>query len=96
MAAEAGEYAILAASGNRLAREVIHTISTEAFRSMCYIGETTHQDCVDSNVEHRLIFEKLMTKDGVGAADAMRSHILRAWRHRRPTARGQVLAQARQ
>jgi DNA-binding FadR family transcriptional regulator len=76
--------AIMAASGNRLARAVIHTINTEAFRSLRYIGETTHQDCVDSNVEHRLIFEMLAAKDGVGAADAMRSHILRSWRHRRP------------
>jgi DNA-binding FadR family transcriptional regulator len=76
--------AIMAASGNRLARAVIHTINTEAFRSLRYIGETTHQDCVDSNVEHRRIFEALAAKDGADAADAMRGHILRSWRHRRP------------
>jgi len=50
--------AIMAASGNRLARAVIHTINTEAFRSIRYIGETTHKDCVDSNVEHRAIYER--------------------------------------
>jgi DNA-binding FadR family transcriptional regulator len=76
--------AIMAASGNRLARAVIHTINTEAFRSLRYIGETTHQDCVDSNVEHRHIYEALTAKDGPATADAMRGHILRSWRHRRP------------
>ena len=76
--------AIMAASGNRLARAVIHTINTEAFRSMRYIGETTHQDCVDSNVEHRRIFDALLARDGAEAAEAMRAHILRSWRHRRP------------
>ena len=76
--------AIMAASGNRLARAVIHTINTEAFRSLRYIGETTHQDCVDSNVEHRSILAALLAKDGPATADAMRGHILRSWRHRRP------------
>jgi len=77
--------AIMAASGNRLARAVIHTINAEAFHSLRYLGETTHKDCVDSNVEHRLIHDRIMARDAAGAAEAMRGHILRSWRHRRPT-----------
>jgi DNA-binding FadR family transcriptional regulator len=77
--------AIMAASGNRLARAVIHTVNTEAFHSLRYLGETTQQDCVDSNVEHRRIYERITDRDGPGAADAIRAHILRSWRHRRPS-----------
>jgi DNA-binding FadR family transcriptional regulator len=76
--------AIMAASGNRLARAVIHTINTEAFRSMGHIGEPSREDCEVSNAEHRVILDCLLAKDGDGAALAMSDHIIGSWRTRRP------------
>jgi DNA-binding FadR family transcriptional regulator len=78
--------AIMAASGNRLGRAVIHTINTEAFRSMRYIGEPSRADCEVSNAEHRVIFDCLLAKDSDGAAKAMSDHIIGSWHKRRPRA----------
>jgi GntR family galactonate operon transcriptional repressor len=75
---------IMVASGNRVGRAVVRTINAEAFRSMRYIGETTLQDCQDSNAEHRAIHERLQAGDAEGAAQAMSDHIQRSWLHRRP------------
>jgi GntR family galactonate operon transcriptional repressor len=75
---------IMAASGNRLGRAVIHTVNAEAFRSLRYIGEPSREDCEVSNAEHRVIFDCLLARDGDGAARAMSDHILGSWHKRRP------------
>lgn len=79
--------AIMAASGNRLGRAVIHTINAEAFRSLRYIGEPSRADCEVSNTEHQAIVDCLLAKDPDGAAKAMSDHILGSWHKRRPRAR---------
>jgi GntR family galactonate operon transcriptional repressor len=79
--------AIMEASGNRFARAVIHSVNTEAFRSVRYIGEPTRDDCRQSNCEHREIFEQLKARDSTAAARAMDDHILGSWLKRRPQAR---------
>ena len=79
--------AIMAASGNRFALAVVHTINTEAFSSLRYIGDPTGQDCQDSNVQHQAIYDRLAANDAEGAAVAMNDHILGSWHRRRPAAR---------
>src|SRR5439155_16752799 len=71
--------AIMEASGNRFARAVIHTVNTEAFRSLRYIGEPTREDCHQSNLEHQEIFDRLRMRDETQAARAMDQHILGSW-----------------
>jgi DNA-binding FadR family transcriptional regulator len=80
--------AIMIASGNRLGRAVVNTINVEAFRSLRYIGETTHADCEISNVEHQAIYDRLLARDAAGASTAMGDHILRSWLKRRPARNG--------
>jgi DNA-binding FadR family transcriptional regulator len=75
---------IMAASGNRLGRAIIHTVNAEAFRSLRYIGEPTRQDCEDSNVAHQAVCDELVARDARGAAQAMNDHILGSWLKRRP------------
>jgi DNA-binding FadR family transcriptional regulator len=79
--------AIMEASGNRFARAVIHTVNTEAFRSLRYIGEPTREDCHQSNLEHQEILDQLRAHDETAAAGAMDRHILGSWLKRRPQAR---------
>lgn len=81
-------YAIMAASGNRLGRAVVQTINTEAFHSLRYIGEPTRADCVESNVGHQAVFDRIEAGDEQGAARAMNDHILGQWLARRPDTRG--------
>jgi DNA-binding GntR family transcriptional regulator len=81
--------AIMEASGNRFARGVIHTVNTEAFRSLRYIGEPTLEDCRQSNREHQEIFNRVRARDDAAAARAMDQHILGSWLKRRPQARPQ-------
>jgi GntR family galactonate operon transcriptional repressor len=81
--------AIMEASGNRFARAVIHTVNTEAFRSLRYIGEPSRDDCRQSNREHQKIFDKLRARDDSQAARAMDDHIFGSWLKRRPQARPQ-------
>jgi DNA-binding FadR family transcriptional regulator len=76
--------AIMRASGNRLARAVIHTINAEAFRSFRYLGETTPADCRESNVAHQAIHDRIVARDTGGADTAMTDHIRGSWHRRRP------------
>lgn len=78
---------IMAASGNRLGRAVVRTITAEAFRSLRYVGEPTPADFERSNREHRAIYERLVAKDADGAARAMDAHIRDNWQKRRPPRR---------
>jgi DNA-binding FadR family transcriptional regulator len=79
--------AIMEASGNRFARAVIHTVNTEAFRSLRYIGEPTREDYRLSNREHQEIFDRVRARDDGEAARAMDQHILGSWIKRRPQVR---------
>jgi DNA-binding FadR family transcriptional regulator len=76
--------AVMAASGNRLGRATVRTITAEAFRSLRYIGDPTPQDCRRSNEAHRAVLERLRAGDAEGAGAAMNQHILGAWHRRRP------------
>lgn len=79
--------AVMAASGNRLARAVVRTITAEAFRSLRYTGDPTPAHLEQSNREHRAIYERLIAKDGEGAAAVMNEHIKQSWEKRRPRQR---------
>jgi len=76
--------AIMAASGNRLGRAIIHNINAEAFRSLRYIGEPTKEECELSNVAHQAVWERIEARDADGASQAMNDHILGSWQRRRP------------
>jgi GntR family galactonate operon transcriptional repressor len=78
---------IMAASGNRLGRAIIHTMNAEAFRSLRYVGVPTRQDCEDSNIAHQVVCDRLVARDADGAAKAMDDHILASWLKRRPAGR---------
>jgi GntR family galactonate operon transcriptional repressor len=81
---------ILAASGNRLGRAIIHTLTEEAYRSLRYVGDPSGAELEHSNVAHREIRDALLARDDAGAADAMNRHILDSWRRRRPPRRQQA------
>lgn len=76
---------IMAASGNRLGRAVIHTINAEAFRSLRYVGDPTPAECELSNVAHEAILARLLARDVEGSGAAMNDHIIGSWHRRRPT-----------
>jgi DNA-binding FadR family transcriptional regulator len=76
--------AIMAASGNRLGRAAIHTINTEAFRSLRYIGDPTPDDCRESNIAHRAVMEAVLSRQADRAGQAMNDHIVASWHRRRP------------
>jgi GntR family galactonate operon transcriptional repressor len=76
---------ILAASGNRLGRAIIHTLTEEAYRSMRYVGDPSGAELELSNVAHREIRDAILAGDDAGAADAMNRHIIGSWHRRRPT-----------
>jgi GntR family galactonate operon transcriptional repressor len=77
--------AIMAASGNRLGRAAIHTITAEAFRSLRYVGDPSPDDCRESNIAHAAVLEAVVGRDGDKAWEAMDNHILGSWRRRRPS-----------
>jgi DNA-binding FadR family transcriptional regulator len=77
--------AIMAASGNRLGRAAIHTINTEAFRSLRYVGDPTPDDCRESNIAHAAVMEAVVGRDADEAWRAMNSHIVGSWHRRRPS-----------
>jgi GntR family transcriptional regulator, galactonate operon transcriptional repressor len=76
--------AIMAASGNRLGRATVRTLTAEAFRSLRYVGDPTPEDCRLSNQAHREVVGHLLAGDGEAAGVAMDAHILGAWQRRRP------------
>lgn len=72
-------------SGNLIGVSVVHLLHEEARRSLRYRGHPSPADCVQSNREHRDVFEALVGGDGDGAASAMGKHIHNQWVHRRDT-----------
>jgi DNA-binding FadR family transcriptional regulator len=78
--------AVMAASGNRLGRATVRTLTAEAFRSLRYVGDPTPQDCRQSNEAHRAVLAHLRAGDAEAAGAAMNELILGAWHRRRPTA----------
>ena len=78
--------AIMAASGNRLGRAMIHTLQVEAYRSLRYIGDPTTAEMRRSNVAHRAVHDAVLARDASAAEAAMREHIIGSWRRRRPAA----------
>jgi len=77
--------AIQAASGNRLGRAIIHTLTEEAYRSLRYIGDPSPDECRLSNVAHRQILDAVVAGDPDLSSQVMDEHILEAWHRRRPT-----------
>lgn len=77
--------AIHAASGNRLGRAAIHTLTEEAYRSLRYVGDPTPDECRHTNVEHRAARDAVLSGDAGAASETMNTHILEAWHRRRPT-----------
>ncbi|WP_295700753.1 FCD domain-containing protein [Lapillicoccus sp.] len=78
--------AIMAASGNRLGRAMIHTLQVEAYRSMRYVGDPTTEEMRLSNVAHRAVHDAVLARDAAAAEAAMRDHIIGSWHRRRPEA----------
>lgn len=81
--------AILAASGNRLGRSIIVTLTEEAYRSIRYAGVPTPAECLLSNEAHRAICKAVLSGDPGLSEQLMNAHILEAWQRRRPR-RGDV------
>jgi len=75
---------IMAASGNRLSRSIIHTLTLEAYRSMRYVGDPSPDECRWSNIAHRTVHDAVVAGDPDRAAVAMNDHILASWHRRRP------------
>jgi len=78
---------IMAASGNRLGRAAIRTITAEAYRSLRYVGDPTPEDCRLANVAHRAVMDAVLARDAEAAGEAMNDHILGSWLRRRPPRR---------
>jgi GntR family galactonate operon transcriptional repressor len=76
--------AVMAASGNRLGRATVRTLTAEAFRSLRYVGDPTAADCRHSNEAHRAVLAHVRARDAEAAGSAMNDHILEAWQRRRP------------
>lgn len=77
--------AILAASGNRLGRAMIHNLTVEAYRSLRYVGDPDEAELHRSNDAHRAILEAVLAGDAPEATRRMDAHILESWHRRRPT-----------
>lgn len=86
---------IMAASGNRLSRSIIHTLTLEAYRSLRYVGDPTPDECRLSNVAHRAVHDAVLAGDPERAAATMNEHILASWHRRRPQPDQVALARAR-
>jgi GntR family galactonate operon transcriptional repressor len=86
---------IMAASGNRLARSIIHTLTIEAYRSMRYIGDPTPDECRLSNVAHQAVHDAVVAGDPERAAATMNEHILGSWHRRRPQPAQVAMARSR-
>lgn len=76
--------AIHVASGNRLARAAIRTLTQEASRSVRYVGDPSSAECRRSNAEHRAVLDAVVARDGIAARALMDAHVLDAWLRRRP------------
>lgn len=75
---------ILAASGNRLGRAMIHNLTVEAYRSLRYVGDPDERELHISNEAHHAICDAVLSGDGDEAQRLMDAHILEAWHRRRP------------
>lgn len=75
--------AVMAASGNRLGRATVRTLTAEAFTSLRYVGDPTPEDCRHSNGAHRAVLGHLRSGSADAARAAMDEHILEAWLRRR-------------
>jgi len=78
--------AVMAASGNRLGRAMIHTLQVEAYRSLRYVGDPTPEEMQLSNVAHRAVHDAVLAHKAMAAEAAMREHIIGSWHRRRPQA----------
>lgn len=85
---------IMAASGNRLRRAMIHTLQVEAYRSMRFVGDPTSAEMRLSNVAHRAVHDAVLAGDAAAAEAAKREHIIGSWHRRRPEVRQPKTAQA--
>ncbi|OZM78783.1 FadR/GntR family transcriptional regulator [Pseudonocardia sp. MH-G8] len=74
---------IMNASGNRIARGVVRSLEFQAADTARYIGSPDAAGCTASNRGHREIYERIVARDGAGAAEAMARHISEAWLARR-------------
>jgi DNA-binding FadR family transcriptional regulator len=75
--------AILAASGNRLGRAMIHNLTLEAFRSLRYVGDSDSEHLRLTNEAHQLVHDAVVGGDAERARRAMDDHILESWQRRR-------------
>jgi DNA-binding FadR family transcriptional regulator len=78
--------AILAASGNRLGRAMIHNLTVEAYRSIRYVGDPDAEHMRLTNQAHHQIHDAVVSGDADRAARLMDQHITESWRRRRSQA----------
>lgn len=79
--------AILAASGNRLGRAIIATLTVQAYRSLRYVGDPGPDELKRSNVAHKAIHDAVLAGEVELSAQRMSDHILESWHRRRPIPR---------
>ena len=78
---------VMALSGNRLGRAVVTSIHEQARTTGRYHGVPTRASLELTLREHRAVLDAIDARDGIGAAAAMRAHILGSWDRRRPLSR---------
>jgi len=76
---------IWAASGNRIGRAAMRNLNEQTKHSGRYIGEPTPTDCIEANISHQKIHDRLIAHDSAGTHDAMILHITASWQGRRPS-----------
>lgn len=76
--------AIMAASGNRLGRAIVHNLTVEAYRSLRYLGDPSAEELKISTEAHRAVCDAVLAARADAAVDAMNRHIVEAWDRRRP------------
>jgi DNA-binding FadR family transcriptional regulator len=81
--------AVMALSGNRLAKAIVTSIHDQARTTGRYHGSATKASIEMTLAEHRSILDALEQRDGARAGQAMRGHIVGSWERRRPGAADQ-------
>jgi DNA-binding FadR family transcriptional regulator len=74
---------VMQTSGNRIARAVVRALESQVVNSVRYMGHPNREQCIASNRGHRQVYERIAAQDPAGAAEAMFTHITRAWVVRR-------------
>ena len=80
--------AIMVASGNRLGRAMVRTLTVEAHRSLRYVGDPSPEHIRVTHEAHQRVLDAILSGAADEAGRAMDEHIIESWQRRRSPARG--------